>query len=89
MPSVATPEFWAAYRELPRSVRRRARQAYAHFADDPSHPGLRFKRVGKRRPVYSARIGIDYRALGVMDGPVIVWFWIGPHHEYDRLLDSL
>jgi hypothetical protein len=25
-------------------------------------------------------------ALGQMDGEDIVWFWIGPHSEYDKLL---
>lgn len=50
------------------------------------HPGLGFKRVGLRRPVYSVRVSKDYRALGVLDDGDIVWFWIGPHHEYDRLL---
>jgi len=30
------------------------------------------------------RIGIGYRALGRVDGDEIVWFWIGPHGEYDK-----
>jgi hypothetical protein len=45
--------------------------------------------VSQRRPVYSVRVSIDYRALGVMDGDDIVWFWIGPHHEYDQLLKRI
>jgi len=53
---------------------------------DSGHPSLDFKRVGQRRPVYSVRISMDYRALGVMHEGDIVWFWIGPHHEYDKLL---
>ena len=52
----------------------------------PRHPSLGFKRVSQRSPVYSVRVSIDYRALGVMDHGDIVWFWIGAHHEYDRLL---
>ncbi len=84
--SQTEPSFWTAYRALPDSVRTAARDAYTRFAADPSHPGLQFKRVGKRRPVYSVRIGLDHRALGVLTGGVVVWFWIGPHDEYDRLL---
>ena len=61
-------------------------ESYGFFASDPSHPILDFKRVSRRRPVYSVRVTIDYRALGVLDQGDIVWFWIGPHHEYDRLL---
>ena len=36
--------------------------------------------------MYSVRVSTDYRALGVVDGTDIVWFWIGAHHEYDRML---
>ena len=38
--------------------------------------------------MYSVRVSINYRALGVLDEGDIVWFWIGPHHEYDQLLRS-
>ncbi len=34
----------------------------------------------------SVRIGIGYRALGVRKGEEIIWFWIGSHADYDRLL---
>jgi hypothetical protein len=50
---------------------------------------LEFKRVRTtRRNVYSVRVGIGWRALGVIDDPSegIVWFWIGAHAEYDKLL---
>ena len=61
-------------------------ESYRFFVSDPRHPSLGFKRVSQRSPVYSVRVSIDYRALGVMDDGDIVWFWIGAHHEYDRLL---
>ena len=83
------PAFWKAYRLLSPPVRSAAREAYQRFSADPSHPGLQFKRVGKRRPVYSARIGLDYRALGVVTGSSVIWFWIGPHAAYDRLLKRM
>jgi hypothetical protein len=44
---------------------------------------LHFKRVGR---LWSVRVGLGHRALAV-DGPDgLVWFWIGPHDEYERLL---
>lgn len=89
MRSFTQPSFWEAYQRLPERVRHQAREAYRHFADDPHHPSLQFKRVSRRRPVYAARVNVDYRVLGVRDGGDIVWFWIGPHHEYDRLLKRL
>ena len=74
MTSRTRRSFWDAHRKLPRGVRRQARRAYERFAADPHHPGLEFKRVGRRRLVYSVRVSLDYRALGVREGDVIVWF---------------
>lgn len=86
MRSFARKSFREAYRRLPDHVRRQARESYRFFVADPRHPSLGFKRVSQRSAVYSVRVSIDYRALGVMDDGDIVWFWIGAHHEYDRLL---
>jgi hypothetical protein len=41
------------------------------------------------RPIYSARIGLDYRALAVVDGDTVIWFWIGSHADGDHLLRTL
>jgi hypothetical protein len=79
-------DFLRGLAALPKTARRQARNAYRLFADDPAHPGLRFKRVHPTRPIYSVRITRDYRALGVRDGEDIVWFWIGSHAEYDKML---
>jgi len=50
---------------------------------------LRFKRVLATEAVYSVRITRDYRALGIVEGDEVVWFWVGSHSDYDRLLSSL
>jgi len=50
---------------------------------DPGHPSLHFKRVGRFR---SARVGLHYRALAVEVADRLVWFWIGTHADYDRLI---
>lgn len=74
------------YAALPEPVRVRARKAYQLFRQNPAHPGLRFKKVDQQENIYSARVGLGYRALGKVDGSDIIWFWIGPHAEYDNLL---
>ncbi|HLX61873.1 MAG TPA: hypothetical protein VKX17_11370 [Planctomycetota bacterium] len=73
-------------KDLPREIRKQAREAYALFEDNPNHPSLQFKCVNKKDRVYSVRISIDYRAVGELDGHEIIWFWIGPHAEYDKLI---
>jgi hypothetical protein len=81
--------FRLAFRRLPGRVQRRTRAAYRLFLRDPAHPSLRFKLVHSERAIYSVRIGLAYRALGVRDGDVMIWFWIGSHADYDRLLTEL
>ncbi len=64
-------------------------QGHALFRENPAHPSLQFKKVADRGPVYAVRVTLDYRALGVLTGPEVLWFWIGSHADYDRLLPSL
>jgi hypothetical protein len=42
----ADPDFWAAYEQLPESIKRAADRAFERLKVDPSHPSLRFKRTG-------------------------------------------
>lgn len=74
------------YRELPKYVQAAARRAYRLFQQNPSHPGLNFKKIDEQDSIYSARVGIHYRALGRSTGDDVIWFWIGPHSEYDKLV---
>ena len=34
----------------------------------------------------SVRVGLNHRALAVEDEDGLIWFWIGRHSEYDRLI---
>ena len=84
--SRVTRSFRTAFDGLPEEIQARARRAYQLFQDHPEHPSLRFKKVDPLENVYSVRIGLGYRALGVLEGSTIVWFWIGSHANYDRLI---
>jgi hypothetical protein len=79
----ADPAFWKALRALPPQIRTLAEKNFELLKSDPRHPSLRFKRVG---PYWSARVGIDHRAVAVAAGDDMIWFWIGNHAEYDRLI---
>ncbi len=89
MKSYTTLRFRRLFASLPPQVQRQAKQAYRLFRQNAAHPGLHFNRVFATPPMYSARVGLGYRAVGVVDDDEITWFWIGSHAEYDRLLDSL
>jgi len=86
MKSQTTPSFWQHYWALPPEIRWRVQQAYKLWRDNPAHPSLFFKRVKESQPIYSVRIGLEYRTLGLLKGDTVAWFWIGTHDEYERLL---
>jgi mRNA-degrading endonuclease RelE of RelBE toxin-antitoxin system len=89
MKSFTTERFMKLYRDLPEQSRKQAREAYKQFIDNPQHPSLHFKQVHAGKSIYSARINKNYRVLGILNGSEIVWFWIGIHDEYDKLLARL
>ena len=86
MKASATPRFWAAYRKLPTDFRGLARKAYRLFASNPRHQCLRFKKVHGDEAINSVRVALGYRAVGLLEGDDITWFWIGTHADYDRLI---
>ena len=55
------PRFWRHYGQLPPAVRELADKNYALLRSDPLHPSLHFKKVGRRRELWSVRVGEHYR----------------------------
>ncbi|HEX8360590.1 MAG TPA: hypothetical protein VF613_10795 [Longimicrobium sp.] len=80
-----TARFWQTYDALPPEVRKLADESYAFLKRNPRHPSLHLKKVGR---FWSVRVGIHHRALAVHEGSDYVWFWIGRHDEYDRLVGA-
>lgn len=79
----ASPRFWRLYRALPQEIQQLADRGYQMLLQDPRHPSLHFKRIGR---VWSARVGLHHRALAAERNEEIVWIWIGTHAEYDLRL---
>jgi hypothetical protein len=78
-----TKRFWNRFYELPPPIQDIAQENFAILKENPRHPSLHFKKVGK---LWSARVGRDYRALAVEHGPDFVWVWIGTHDEYKQMI---
>ena len=84
MKSATLPSFWTAYEPLELEIKQRARKAYRLWAQNPFHPSLRFKCINTEEGIWSARITLGYRAIGLLEGDTVTWFWIGNHDEYER-----
>ena len=80
-------KYWDIYSRLPKKIQSLADKSFQILKQNPKHPSLHLKKINN---VWSVRIGLYYRALGTdtpnNDG--IIWFWIGNHNDYERLLNK-
>jgi mRNA-degrading endonuclease RelE of RelBE toxin-antitoxin system len=89
MKSSVTKAFRKKLEKLPSTIQEQATKSYALWQSGPYHNSLRFKRISQSQAIYSARINLDYRVLGLLEDDHIYWFGIGPHAEYDEILKRL
>jgi Txe/YoeB family toxin of Txe-Axe toxin-antitoxin module len=87
--SHTTAAFRKLLHALPSRIRKDAHKAWRIWQSDPAAPGLQFKKLKLRGDYWSARVNDDHRVVGMMRGDGIVWFWIGSHDAYERLLKGL
>jgi len=85
MKHLASQSFWEAYQALPEKIQQLADRTFDILKTDPRYPALHFKKIGR---YWSVRIGLHYRALAVEVDEGLLWFWIGSHADYDRLIDN-
>jgi hypothetical protein len=83
MSHFASPSFWECYGDLPASIQRLADKSFELLKRDTSHPSLHLKKAGR---YWSVRVGKKHRALAIEIEQGLLWFWIGTHAEYDRLV---
>ncbi|MCI0334745.1 MAG: hypothetical protein L0228_16140 [Planctomycetes bacterium] len=89
MKSKVMEDFVARFARLPASIKAQARKNYRIWRTNSAHPGLHFKRIHGHEEMYSVRVGLGWRAVGLLEGDTIYWFWVGSHAEYDKLLQQL
>jgi hypothetical protein len=80
-----TRRFWDCYWSLSSQVRGVADKSFSLLRENPRHPSLHFKKVGR---FWSARVSAGHRALAIPDGEDYIWVWIGTHDEYERLIEG-
>jgi len=84
MKSATLPSFWDKYGSLDDSTRRKARKVFQLWEQNPFHPSLHFKCVNTNENIWSVRIDLNYRAIGILEKDTVTWFWIGSHDDYRR-----
>jgi hypothetical protein len=76
--------FRELYTRLPARARELAVKNFRLWRANPAHPSLHFKPLAE--PDWSVRVGAHYRAIGARKGDTILWYWIGTHEDYNKLL---
>ena len=84
---IRSDSYWNCFDELPREVRVQAEKNYDLWKVEPKHASLRFKPVHRTLPIFSYRIGLRYRTVGVRaDDDRVLWFWIGTFEAFEKLV---
>lgn len=86
-----TKEFWQLLTECPADIQDRVPKKLSMWEDNQRHPSLHFKKVSKdsEPSVWSIRVSDDYRMLGYRQGDHVMWYWVGKHDEYIRIINRL
>jgi len=88
MISYITDDYVKHFRKLPKEVQNLSRKSYKKWKENPYHPSLQFKQIHPVEPIWSARITLRWRVLGLRDDDSIYWFWIGSHNDYDNIINE-
>ena len=81
----ASPSFWEEYEKLPENIKKLADKNFELLKENPYHPSLHLKKIGR---YWSVRVGKKYRAIGIEIDEGIIWFWIGKHSEYEKIIKT-
>jgi len=85
MKHYASPQFWRCYEKLPLRIQKHADRCFALLKGNINHPSLHTKKIEE---YWSVRIGPRYRALAIEQEEGLIWFWIGNHSDYDKMVSS-
>lgn len=84
MKSETLPSFWKSYKSFEQNIRIRAKKGFKLSVQNPYHPSLKFKCINSKEKIWSVRVTLGYRAIGIFDRDTVTWFWIGSHEKYQR-----
>ncbi len=79
--------YWETFDDLPIDVKKLAEKNYKLWKESKNSPGLRFKQIHKTLPIYSFRVGMKHRTVGVeTDDGKIAWFWVGSFETFNKTI---
>lgn len=89
MISEITNSFREDYGKLSSEIKTHIKRTYKLWIKNPQHPSLRFKRIHSTESIWSVRVGLNYRVVGIKHDNKMLWFFVGAHAEYEALIKKL
>ena len=81
--------YWDTFEDLPEDIKKLAEKNYKLWRESKNSPGLRFKQIHKSLPIYSFRVGMKHRTVGVeTDDNKIAWFWVGSFETFNKTISG-
>jgi len=81
--------YWTKFDDLPQEIRKLAEENYHLWKENSRNPGLRFKKIHQTQPIFSFRVGMRHRTVGVeTDDGKIVWFWVGSFETFEKSINA-
>ena len=85
--SLREDSYWNRFDDLPEDVRKLAEANFKLWQDNPTHPSLRFKQIHRELPIFSFRVGMRHRTVGVRTNDNrLAWFWIGSFQNFQDII---
>ncbi len=79
--------YWSAFDDLPHDIQKLADANYKLWKQKPFHASLRFRQIHPSMPIFSFRVGLKHRTVGVQTpDDKLAWFWIGSFQQYQDLV---
>ena len=83
---VRESSYWETFDALPADIRELAEANFHLWQKSRNHPKLRFKQVMDEPRVFSFRVGLRHRTLGVeTPNGRIAWFWVGSIDDFRKM----
>ena len=74
MTSHTTERFWKCFEKLPQPIQAKAKSAFKLWQANTDHPSLHFKKIHSEKSIYSVRVGLSHRSIGVREENTMIWF---------------
>jgi len=84
-----TMSFINSYNMLDKDLKQKALDKYESMLSNPAAAGIHHIMQNPHKSVYAGEIDRRTRSLAVKIGKCYIWYWIGPHEAYNKMVKMM